>query len=321
LDINAVVDGDVVVEAFSSGTTFRGFEQLLRGRDPRDATHYTQRICGVCPVSHGMASVKTLENAFRITPLSERFPKYHEIGCGCGNLLAFGVFDTGRGFHLPSGTYRSDDDQVKAFDPNTIGEDLTFSYYHESSGDPAVGKPGAYSWIKAPRYDDTVFEVGPLARMKISGKYERNEAYPGNISVMDRLLARAEESLDVALAMVTWLDSLEPEQPTHEWTSASIDSAGTGLTEAPRGALGHWLKVAESKIDAYQIITPTAWNASPHDDQERPGPIERALIGTSVQDRENLIELLRVVHSFDPCLACSVHTLHPCQVEKKPSCG
>jgi hydrogenase large subunit len=79
------------------------------------------------------------------------------------------------------------------------------------------------------------------------------------------------------------------------------------LTEAPRGALAHWTQFEENAIRRYQVVTPTAWNGSPMDALGQKGPIEQALIGTPVRDQQEPVELLRVVHSFDPCLACSVH--------------
>jgi hydrogenase large subunit len=88
-------------------------------------------------------------------------------------------------------------------------------------------------------------------------------------------------------------------------------AGGAGLTEAPRGSLGHWIRIEDGKIARYQVITPTAWNASPCDDSDQHGPIERALISTPIADTKQPIEALRVVHSFDPCLACSVHLVRP----------
>ena len=84
-----------------------------------------------------------------------------------------------------------------------------------------------------------------------------------------------------------------------------------GLTEAPRGALGHWVEIANGQIANYQVITPTCWNASPRDDGDVPGPMEQALIGTPVEDPDRPIEALRVIHSFDPCLSCAVHIARP----------
>jgi hydrogenase large subunit len=84
-----------------------------------------------------------------------------------------------------------------------------------------------------------------------------------------------------------------------------------GLTEAPRGALGHWMNISNSVISRYQVVTPTNWNASPRDDADVPGPIEAALVGVPVADMSQPVEVLRVVHTFDPCLACAVHMVRP----------
>jgi hydrogenase large subunit len=83
-----------------------------------------------------------------------------------------------------------------------------------------------------------------------------------------------------------------------------------GITDAPRGALGHWIQIEDGKIANYQLVVPTTWNASPKDDQGQPGPLEQALIGTKVADPENPHELVRIVRSYDPCLACSIHTIN-----------
>jgi hydrogenase large subunit len=85
---------------------------------------------------------------------------------------------------------------------------------------------------------------------------------------------------------------------------------GYGLVEAPRGALGHWVKINGEKIEKYQIITPTAWNASPRDAKGVRGPWEEALIGTEIKDLDNPVELDHIIRSFDPCLVCTVHTIN-----------
>jgi hydrogenase large subunit len=82
-----------------------------------------------------------------------------------------------------------------------------------------------------------------------------------------------------------------------------------GLTDAPRGALGHWISIKGKKIQNYQAVVPTTWNASPKDDRGNRGPMEQALMGTKVSDPDNPIELVRVVRSFDPCLACAIHLI------------
>jgi len=128
-------------------------------------------------------------------------------------------------------------------------------------------------------------------------------------SVLGRHGARALEAKLVADAMVDWLTSLKPNEPTIVDSDIPDTGEGAGLTEAPRGAVGHWITIKDKKIDRYQVITPTAWNASPRDDKGRPGAVEQAIIGTKVKDKENPFELVRIVRAFDPCLACSVHLI------------
>jgi hydrogenase large subunit len=113
----------------------------------------------------------------------------------------------------------------------------------------------------------------------------------------------------VADAMVDWLQALRPGEPTIVESQIPDSGEGAGLTEAPRGSVGHWLTIKDRRIDRYQVITPTAWNASPKDDRDQPGAVEQAIIGTKVKDRDNPFELVRIVRAFDPCLACSVHLL------------
>jgi hydrogenase large subunit len=128
-------------------------------------------------------------------------------------------------------------------------------------------------------------------------------------SVLGRHGARALEAKLVADAMVDWLVALKPGEPMIVEGEIPETAAGAGLTEAPRGAVGHWMSVKDKKIERYQVITPTAWNASPKDDQDQPGAVEQAILGTKVKDKDNPYELVRIVRAFDPCLACSVHLL------------
>ena len=141
--------------------------------------------------------------------------------------------------------------------------------------------------------------------MKVNGDYTVG------ISVLDRHYARALEAQKVANAMVGWLNQLVPDVTAYEPSDVPPSASGIGLTEAPRGALGHWITIDMGDIASYQVVTPTNWNASPMDDLGQNGPIEQALIDTPVADIDNPIEVLRVVHSFDPCLACSVHMVRP----------
>jgi hydrogenase large subunit len=128
---------------------------------------------------------------------------------------------------------------------------------------------------------------------------------------MDRHYARALEARKIADALGRWLDQLVTSQPVYAQVQMPAQASGVGLTEAPRGALGHWLKVAGGTIGSYQVLTPTCWNASPRDARGTRGPLEEALVGTSVSDTTQPIEVLRVVHSYDPCLACAVHVVRP----------
>jgi hydrogenase large subunit len=138
-----------------------------------------------------------------------------------------------------------------------------------------------------------------------------NNDYRKGISVIDRHAARALEAQKVANALETWVSQLKPDGPV--WTDCSVPQtgAGCGMVEAARGALGHWLKIKDSKIENYQCVVPSTWNTSPRDDRGIRGPIEEALIGTPVADADNPIEVVRVVRSFDPCLACAVHLIKP----------
>jgi len=165
-------------------------------------------------------------------------------------------------------------------------------------------------------------EVGPLARMLVA--YRKGtppevkrlmDMYAARLgvsvdrmdSVLGRHAARAIECKLVADRCVEWLDQLTPGSPAFEDFEIPESARGVGLTEAPRGALGHWLEIEGKKIKNYQCVVPTTWNCSPRDDSGNPGAVEQALIGTPVEDSENPIEAPRVVRSFDPCLACAVH--------------
>ena len=104
-----------------------------------------------------------------------------------------------------------------------------------------------------------------------------------------------------------WLNEVDPEEPFYQESARAMSGSGIGLVEAPRGMLGHWIRVEEGKIRNYQIITPTGWNLSPRDSDDAPGPLETALVGTPVPDPERPAEMSLVVKSFDPCLFCTVH--------------
>ncbi|MGQ9602165.1 MAG: nickel-dependent hydrogenase large subunit [Candidatus Bipolaricaulia bacterium] len=491
LKIEALVENGVVKEAKSSGTLFRGLELILQGRDPRDAPLITQRICGVCPISHGTASTFALDRAvgvagripqngriirnlilgsnfiqshvlhfyhlaaldyvdltavadyngsdpelqrlrrflergelgpflpryegdYRLSREANReaaahylmafeirkkahemlavfggkaphtvgivpggatevptvdkiasflwrlneirdfidniyipdvltvakaYPDYLEIGSGCGNLLSYGGFpqDQEEGRFIWSGT-TSQSLNPEGLDPGKISESVRYSWYasskdprHPTEGEtrPHWGKEGAYSWLKAPRYDGRVYEVGPLARLLVNyakgnpvvkGLVDRalgelglaTPAKPRALfSVMGRHLARALDCKLVADAMAKWVMELDPGGPVYTEYELPESAQGFGLVEAPRGALGHWLSIEGKRIAHYQCVVPTTWNASPRDGNGQPGPLEQAIEGTKLRDERNPFEIVRIVRSFDPCLACAVHLVRP----------
>ena len=266
-----------------------------------------------------------------VIAVAKAYSDYFEIGKGCKRLLAYGGFDLPAGRLFKSGVV-SPDLQPEPFAKENITEDLKHSWYSNSSSgkNPAQGqtqtelkKKEAYSFIKSPRYKGKVCELGPLARM-VSNYVQGDEATKGLVdsvlsefsagvdalySVLGRHAARALEAKLVADAMVDWLTALKPDEPTIVDSQIPEQGEGAGVTEAPRGAVGHWITVKDKKIDRYQVITPTAWNGSPKDDKDQPGAIEQAIIGTKVKDKDNPFELVRIVRAFDPCLACAVHLL------------
>ncbi|WBW95041.1 nickel-dependent hydrogenase large subunit [Oceanirhabdus sp. W0125-5] len=442
LKIEVEVDSNnKVINAHSTGNMFRGFEKILVGKDPRDAIHITQRICGLCPVSHSIAAVKAVEDSFGFKPsfnamllrnlilggnylsdhilqfyhlslldyvkgpqaspwtpgydadyrfnetesaalinnyikalhirrkahemtaifsgkiphvmsiapggvtqrlnstniskfknylveiknfidneymsdlnlIANKYSDYYNIGKGCGNLLTYGVFDidTNGNTLFKSGIYKNG--SYSSIDISKIKEYVKHSWYSDDSGnkhpnsgktEPNYGKNGAYSWLKSPRYNNEVYEVGPLARMFMNKEYTRG------ISVMDRHMARGLESKKIVAEMINWLNSLSTGS---SYTQLNVPYSGTGvgLTEAPRGALGHWMNFSNKKLNSYQIITPTCWNVSPRDDFGQMGALEQALVGVTIKDISQPIELLRIVHSFDPCTGCSIHIMDP----------
>ena len=134
---------------------------------------------------------------------------------------------------------------------------------------------------------------------------------------MDRHAARGLEALKVAQAMLGWLDELEAniaggDSEIYIEPTKLTEVSGIGLTEAPRGALGHWLDVgSDGKVAHYQVITPTTWNCSPRDGKGAHGPMEEALLGTSIENADKPVEIMRIIHSFDPCLDCATHIIRP----------
>lgn len=262
--------------------------------------------------------------------VAQEFPAYFELGRGCGNFLAYGVFEMnshGDKFVRPGAVI---DGKWEALSEQAITEDVACSRFSQPSGlHPRQGqtvaspnKPQAYTWLKAPRYRGCTMEVGPLARVMVnyldpSRTWIRKEvdeflgqtgvAADKLVSVLGRHVARGLEAKWFGRQAFAWLNELEiGGAPAADFEIPSSGS-GYGLTEAPRGALGHWLEIENYKIKRYQCIVPTTWNCSPRDDRGNPGPMELALLNTEVADPDQPMEVGRIVRSFDPCLACAVH--------------
>jgi hydrogenase large subunit len=273
-----------------------------------------------------------------IFTVARAYGDYFDIGRGCGRFLSYGVFDLEaspadalvRKRLLPRGMAEADG-RLQEVEASKIREDVAHSRYApDCAAPPAEGKtipdpekPGAYSWIKAPRYDGRPAEVGPLARAMVAYaagdkvyKPEVEAALKAAglkagrlVSVLGRHLARALECRILVRVMADWLQELKPGEPAAVAFAIPQEGAGAGLVDGPRGALGHWVQVQNKVISRYQLVVPTTWNGSPRDSSGTPGPIEQALQGTKVKDRDNPFELVRIVRSFDPCLACSVHVM------------
>jgi hydrogenase large subunit len=190
-----------------------------------------------------------------------------------------------------------------------------------------------YSWLKAPRYDDKPMEVGPLARTLIayaSGDKQVQELVNATLaklgvpatalfSTLGRIAARALETDIMVGRLAGWVAQLDDNMShgnvrIHDgamWDPESWpkNCAGFGFHEAPRGSLGHWIEIENKKIVNYQAVVPSTWNAGPRDAKGQRGAYEAALIGTPIANPERPLEILRTIHSFDPCLACAVHVV------------
>ena len=509
LRIEVEVENGKVKDAWSSGTLFRGFEIILQGRDPRDAWFITQRICGVCPVSHGHTSTLGLEQAFKVTPpdnariirnlieggqfvhshilwfyhlnaldyvdvvsalsakpkekslqlvqdkirkfvgsgqlgpfangywghpeyklppdlnllavahylealevqkeastivaqLGGKMPmhmstppggttfiptvevmdnviwrlkkiqqwvdtvflpdvlaiapyyiKYAGIGKGVGNYLSWGVFEDAsfdpKKRLLPRGAIFGGKLAVADVDGKEVTEYVDHSWFTAECGNrsPMEGKTepkftkmgdSKYTWLKAPRIKEQPMEVGALSRVLVayvSGNAKVKSMVDGTLaalghaghpevllSVLGRIAARVLETKLVIDGMLDWCGELlgnlkAGKAQTYALNTVPDKGQGIGLWEAPRGALAHYNKIEGKRLSNYQCVVPTTWNASPRDHKGVRGPLEEALVGTPVSNPDKPLEVLRVVHSFDPCIACAVHIIHPVTNEVK----
>lgn len=194
---------------------------------------------------------------------------------------------------------------------------------------------GKYSWIKAPRWRGNAMEVGPLARWIIGFAQNKPEfkepvqkvltdlglPTAALFSTLGRTAARALESQWAGYQMRHFQNKLIANIKNGDSATAFVDKwkpetwpkevKGVGFTEAPRGALAHWIKIKDGKIENYQCVVPTTWNGSPRDPKGNIGAFEASLLDTPMSDPTQPLEILRTIHSFDPCLACSTHVMSP----------
>nr|MBF0222674.1 nickel-dependent hydrogenase large subunit [Desulfobulbaceae bacterium] len=489
LNVHTTVENNVITDAKCAGEMFRGFEIFLKGRNPLDSQQITQRICGVCPYAHAIASSYAQENAYNlIVPANGRimhnciqganhlydyllqfyqlsaldfvdvtailkykgadpdlltvknwvsaelaskkpfpaapflprlsgqyiedaeinigalkhyleameiqkkanrasaifggkfphataifpggctqdstidkiasyqslilevknfihqkyipdllavaqaFPDYWNIGKSKGGFMSYGLLPLGpelnsRRLFAPGILLNG---EVKDVDFEAITEDVKYSKYSSASGlrvkeghlEPDPDKSQAYSWVKAPRYSGSMVEVGPAARVLVDYHRGNNKQLESLVdsfaatagitasqlnSVLGRHLCRAISAVVIADFLIEETERFEHGAPSMADYELPDSGEGFGATEASRGALLHYIKVEDKKIAKYECVVPTTWNCSPRDDNGNPGALESALIGTKVETPGEQIEANRIIHSFDPCLACAVH--------------
>lgn len=290
--------------------------------------------------------------------------EYAGLGEGLGNFLTWGEFpegaigDTAK-YIVPRAVILNRDlKNLVVPDPrdfDKMKEYIAHSWYAYKGGDNAGLNPwkgetvfnytgpkppyerldvaGKYTWLKAPRWNDTPMEVGPLARVLalyasgnkataglVNAVLETLKApAPALFSTLGRTAARAIETKVIGDLLPKFYGELIDE--IKAGNTATFDgrkweprtwpghAEGFGFAEAPRGALGHWVVIDGGKIQNYQMVVPTTWNASPRDHKSQPGAYEAALVGTKLAVPDQPLEILRTIHSFDPCMACAVHTI------------
>ena len=438
LRIDTTIHQGEVTDTRVGGTMYRGFENILLGKNPDDARTISQRICGVCHASHGLASVQVIEQmagasiprnahllrnlllgseflhshilhfyhlclpdyiemppsspwgapyggdkrippgqalhlknhhleAFRVrqkahtigaliggkmphctgialggmtrpldteaiqridrlldeigafvfgkmlpdvATLEQYYPDYREVGQGTGNQLCFGGFyEPDESKYLFSAGAKTAAGNIVPISLNLVRETSRYAYYEGDSPMnpfteetiPSLTKDEAYSWTRAPRYMGTVCEVGPFARLAVNGMVT------GNSSVLGRIGARVLETALLLQRMKAWVAKYQEHAPIWTFIDQPASGLASGFIEAPRGSLAHYVIVNDGKIARYQVVTPTCWNCSPRDHEGTPGLLEQSITGTSVANDTEPIEVLRIVHSVDPCMACSVH--------------
>jgi len=265
---------------------------------------------------------------------------------GTTNFLAWGDLPLSdkepESLFMPRGVIMNRDlAGVKMAEQEKVTEHVAHSWYkgdgakhpYEGETDPQHGDYNTddrYSWLKAPRYDNEPCEVGPLARVLVayaSGKKEIKDVVDSTLknlevpvsalfSTLGRTAARGLETLVIGDAMKGWVLDLvgnlkKGDAKTYQSWDMPEKGMGLGLNDVARGALGHWIEIEDKKIKNYQYVVPSTWNLGPRCKAGKLGPVEESLIGTPIADPKRPLEVLRTVHSFDPCIACAVHVIDP----------
>jgi ferredoxin hydrogenase large subunit/hydrogenase large subunit len=489
LNVHTTIENNVITDARCAGEMFRGFEVFLKGRHPLDSQQITQRICGVCPYAHAIASSYAQENAYKLVvpqngrimhnliqganhlydyllhfyqlsaldfvditailkytgndpdlltvknwasaevaskrpfpaapflprlsgkyindpelnigalkhyleameiqkkankasaifggkfphataifpggctqdstidkiasyqslikevknfihqkyladllAVAQAFPEYWHIGRSKGGFMSYGLLPLGpeldsKRLFAPGVLIGG---EMRDVDFEAITEDVKYSKYSSASRlrvrdghlDPAPEKSGAYSWVKAPRYNGAMVEVGAAARVLIDYHRGNNPKLKALVdsfaaqagitasqlnSVLGRHLCRAVSAVVIADFLLAETERFDHGAPSMADYELPRSGEGFGATEASRGALLHYIRIENKLIEKYECVVPTTWNCSPRDDEGQPGALESALIGTKVENPQEQIEASRIIHSFDPCLACAVH--------------
>lgn len=255
----------------------------------------------------------------------------HTLGQGTPYMLSYGGFDVAESATdvlatdqnlVHGGLYNGITGMTEALDQRSITEDVQYSWFQPYPGGlhPSKGvtipdyQPHTerYTWCKAPRYQDRVVQTGPLADALVQGEALITALYRAEgDNAWLRQFARLRRSAHILQSMQNSLNILAA-SPNEAHILSGVttelrDGEGYGLVTAARGALGHWVEVRGGKIHRYQVVTPTAWNASPKDSAGRHGHWEQSLLGLNVDDPDDPVEIGHIIRAHDPCLVCTVH--------------
>lgn len=304
----------------------------------RDAHQMLTVFGGKAPHNHGifLGGITAQANADNITALksllhpicrfieekmipdaaiiAQYYNEYYQNGGGYGRLLSYGCFDDYQDLgtlYVDPSVYQ--DGQISTLFRDRITEEIDYSWYKDAKDsyhpfetitDEDRQKSAAYTWVKAPRYENLSYEGGPLARQWLSGEYQNG------ISTMDRIMARVLEAHKIGKILTTLLDQFIPDINTQSAYRIPEQGEGAGLVDTARGPLGHWAKISQERLSFYQLITPSGWNLSSRGNDGLLGTAEKALVGAHIADEKNPVELGRIIRSFDPCVSCATHVFY-----------